>query len=93
MAVIAYEYEVAGTTHRSSRLDFAGEGIGETAGGALLRHDHAEPIDVRFHPRRPSLSVLQTGVGFGNYARLILASIVLGVGAMFLLAALWEPAS
>jgi hypothetical protein len=88
-ALVGYEYEVRGVRYTSKRIDYAGRGGGWSHWGALQylrRYHEGESVPVRYDPKEPERAVLETGVTFGNFFRLLFGFAVLGLGLLSLLA-------
>jgi hypothetical protein len=62
--VVAYEYDVAGMTFRGDRIRFgyAGTDSLRAAMERTARYPPGEAVEVRYNPKRPSVSVLEVGV-------------------------------
>jgi hypothetical protein len=88
-AIVGYEYEVRGVRYTSKRIDYAGRGGAWSHWSALQylrRYHEGKTLNVRYDPNEPRRAVLETGVTFGNFFRLLFGFAVLGFGLLALLA-------
>jgi hypothetical protein len=85
-ALVGYEYEVRGVRYTSKRIDYAGRGGGWSARRYLRRYHEGGNVSVRYDPNEPKRAVLDTGVTFGNFLRLLVGFAVIGLGLLYLLA-------
>lgn len=78
--LIRYEYEVEGKTYESTRITFAGLGLGfmeEPAARELLkRYGPNDEIEVHYNPDNPSEATLETGVVWWMYLVIAVTSLV-----------------
>ena len=82
-AALTYEYEVAGRTYTSRRVDYVGH-AGIDAGAVLARYALGADVVVHYDPLTPDRAVLQPGIGVGNVVRLALVLPVLAAGLALL---------
>ena len=84
--LIRYEYAVDGKTYESTRITFAGLGLGfmeEPAARELLsRYGPNDEIDVHYNPDNPRDATLETGVAWWMY-------LVIGVTGLITLFSAW----
>jgi hypothetical protein len=79
-----YSYTVNGVEYTSNRYDFAGRNTGPGSVRALRQHSVGEHVAVWYDPFEPRRAVLVQGVQFGNYLRLLVATVFLFFGLLLL---------
>jgi hypothetical protein len=83
-AAFTYTYRVNGVEYTSNRYDFAGRNAALGLGNALPEHSVGERVAVWYDPFEPRRAVLVQGVQFGNYLRLLVATVFLFFGLLLL---------
>ena len=83
-SAFTYTYTVNGVEYTSNRYDFAGRNAGLGYGRGLPEHTIGEHVPVWYDPFDPRRAVLVQGVQFGNYLRLLVATVFLFFGLLLL---------
>ncbi len=86
---IEYRYAVADREYTSRRIDFSSVTISHKNSGRAMqvvnRYPAGKRIPVFYDPMNPEFAVLQRGIRTNTYLGCIIGTVLIGVGAFFML--------
>jgi hypothetical protein len=95
-AEVRYRYSVGGVTHHGDVVRALLRNVlgpEAFAKDQAVRHPVGQAVVVRYHPERPDIAVLETGVPWYGYAMLACGVACIILGGVFLITAIRELAS